>query len=66
MKLKTKMLLWIGTPFVVIFVAMVAFTYWEASTMIEKATEREMRALSEFHAEEVNRMVEGPKYADGR
>ncbi|WP_313994460.1 methyl-accepting chemotaxis protein [uncultured Selenomonas sp.] len=61
MKLKTKMLLWIGTPFVVIFVAMVAFTYWEASTMIEKATEREMRALSEFHAEEVNRMVEGPK-----
>ena len=61
MKLKTKMLLWIGTPFVVIFVAMVAFTYWGASTMIEKATEREMRALSEFHAEEVNRMVEGPK-----
>ena len=61
MKLKSKMLLWIGTPLVVIFTAMAVFSYWEASDMIEKATEREMRALSEFHAEEVNSMVEGPK-----
>ena len=61
MKLKTKMLLWIGAPLVVIFTAMAVFSYWEASDMIEKATEREMRALSEFHAEEVDRMVEGPK-----
>ena len=60
MKLKSKMLLWIGMPFVIIFVAMAAFSYWEASRMIEEATEREMRALSEYHAEEVNRMVGGP------
>ena len=61
MKLKSKMLLWIGSPLIVIFIAMAAFSYWEASTMIEEATEREMRALSEYHAEEVNRMVEGPR-----
>ena len=60
MKLKSKMLLWIGTPFVIIFVAMAAFSYWKASSMIEEATEREMRALSKYHAEEVNRMVTGP------
>ena len=61
MKLKTKMLLWIGAPLIVIFTTMAVFSYWQASDMIEKATEREMRALSKFHAEEVNRMVEGPK-----
>ena len=61
MKLKSKMLLWIGAPLVVIFTAMAVFSYWEASNMIEEATEREMRALSEFHAEEVNRVVEAPK-----
>ena len=55
------MLLWIGSPLIVIFIAMAAFSYWKASDMIEKATEREMRALSEYHAEEVNRMVEGPR-----
>lgn len=60
MKLKSKMLLWIGSPLIVIFIAMAAFSYWEASTMIEEATKREMRALSEYHAEEVNRMVAGP------
>ena len=60
MKLKSKMLLWIGIPLIVIFIAMAAFSYWEASTMIEEATKREMRALSEYHAEEVNRMVAGP------
>lgn len=60
MKLKSKMLLWIGTPLIIIFLAMAGFTYWEASAMIEQATEREMRALSEHHAEEVNRMVAGP------
>ena len=61
MKLKTKMLLWIGAPLIVIFLAMAAFTYWEASSMIEQATEREMRALSAYHAEEISRMVEEPK-----
>lgn len=61
MKLKTKMLLWIGAPLIVIFLAMAVFTYWEASSMIEQATEREMRALSAYHAEEISRMVEEPK-----
>ena len=61
MKLKSKMLLWIGTPLIIIFLAMAGFTYWEASAMIEQATEREMRALSAYHAEEISRMVEEPK-----
>ena len=61
MKLKSKMLLWIGTPLIIVFTAMAAFSYWKASSMIEEATEREMLALSEYHAEEVNRMVEGPR-----
>lgn len=61
MKLRTKMLLWIGTPLIVIFLAMAGFSYWEASSMIERATEREMRALSAYHAEEISRIVEEPK-----
>ena len=61
MKLKSKMLLWIGTPLIIIFLAMAGFTYWEASAMIEQAIEREMRALSAYHAEEISRMVEEPK-----
>ena len=61
MKLKSKMLLWIGTPLIIIFLAMAGFTYWEASAMIEQATEREMRARSAYHAEEISRMVEEPK-----
>ena len=61
MKLKSKMLLWIGTPLIVIFLAMAGFAYWEASAMIEQAIEREMRALSAYHAEEISRMVEEPK-----
>ena len=61
MKLKSKMLLWIGTPLIVIFWAMAGFAYWEASAMIEQAIEREMRALSAYHAEEISRMVEEPK-----
>ena len=61
MKLKSKMLLWIGTPLIVIFLAMTGFAYWEASAMIEQAIEREMRALSAYHAEEISRMVEEPK-----
>ena len=58
MKLQSKMLLWIGGPFIVIFIAMAAFSYWEASRMIESATQREMKALAEYHAEEINTVVE--------
>lgn len=57
MKLRSKMLLWIGGPFIVIFIAMAAFSYWEASKMIESATQREMEALAEYHAEEINSLV---------
>ena len=58
MKLQSKMLLWIGSPFIAIFIAMAAFSYWQASTMIESATQREMKALAEYHAEEINSMVQ--------
>ena len=58
MKLQSKMLLWIGGPFIAIFIVMAAFSYREASTMIESATQREMRALAEYHAEQINAVVE--------
>lgn len=61
MKLQSKMLTWIGVPFIVIFIAMAAFSYREASTLIKSATEREMLALSAYHAEEISRIVEEPK-----
>ena len=58
MKLQSKMLLWIGGSFIAIFIAMAAFSYWEASKMIESATQREMEALAEYHAEEINSLVQ--------
>ena len=58
MKLQSKMLLWIGGPFIVIFIAMAAFSYWKASEMIESATQREMEALAEYHAEQINSLVQ--------
>ena len=58
MKLQSRMLLWIGGPFIAIFIVMAAFSYREASTMIESATQREMRALAEYHAEQINAVVE--------
>ena len=58
MKLQSKMLLWIGGSFIAIFIAMAAFSYWEASRMIASATQREMKALAEYHAEEINSLVQ--------
>lgn len=55
------MLVWIGTPVVVIFIAMSLFVYWEASRMIETATQREMQAQAAFYAEEIHRVVDGQK-----
>ena len=53
MSLRTKMLVWIGTPLVVIFLAMSIFVYWDASNRITDGTKREMEALAKFHAEEI-------------
>ena len=58
MSLRTKMLVWIGTPLVVIFLAMSIFVYWDASNRITEGTRREMEALAQFHAEEINRIVD--------
>ena len=58
MSLRTKMLVWIGTPLVVIFLAMSIFVYWDASNRITDGTKREMEALAKFHAEEINRIVD--------
>ena len=58
MSLRTKMLVWIGTPLVVIFLAMSIFVYWDASNRITDGTRREMEALAKFHAEEINRIVD--------
>ena len=62
MRLRLKMLLGVGTPFIVIFIAMALFVYWHASRIIEQGTQREMEALAKFHAEELNRMVERTEY----
>lgn len=58
MSLRTKMLVWIGTPLVVIFLAMSIFVYWDASNRITDGMRREMEALAKFHAEEINRIVD--------
>ena len=57
MRLRSKMLLGIGAPFVLIFLAMAVFVYWDASRLIERATQREMAALADFHAEELRCLV---------
>ncbi|MGP1367387.1 MAG: methyl-accepting chemotaxis protein, partial [Schwartzia sp. (in: firmicutes)] len=58
MRLRSKMLLGIGAPFIAIFIAMGAFAYWEASQLIAQATQREMEALADYHAEEINRLLD--------
>lgn len=58
MRLRSKMLLGIGAPFIAIFIAMGLFVSWEGSRLIEKGAQREMEALANFHAEELNRMVD--------
>lgn len=58
MNLRTKMLASIGVPLLVIFLAMSVFVYWDASALIKEGTQREMEALSKFHAEEIHRIVD--------
>lgn len=60
-RLRTKMLFWIGIPVVVIFIAMGLFVYWEASRMLSASIEQEMRAMAQYRAEEIKRMVDGQK-----
>ena len=60
-RLRTKMLFWIGIPIVVIFIAMGLFVYWEASRMLSASIEQEMRAMAQYRAEEIKRMVDGQK-----
>lgn len=61
MRLRSKMLLGIGAPFVLIFFAMAVFVYWNASRLIERETQREMAALADFHAEELRCLVDGQR-----
>ena len=61
MKLRTKMLVWLGIPFFVIFFLVSVFSYLNASSMIETATEHEMEALAAMHAEEISGIVDGQR-----
>ena len=58
MNLRTKMLVSIGVPLLVIFLSMSVFVYWDASTRIKEGTQREMEASAQFHAEEIHRIVD--------
>ena len=58
MNLRTKMLVSIGVPLLVIFLSMSVFVYWDASTRIKEGTQREMEASAQFHAEEIHRTVD--------
>ena len=59
MKLRTKMWVSIGIPLLVIFFAMSVFVYWDASARITEGTQHEMEALAQYHAEEIQRVMEG-------
>ena len=61
MKLRVKLLLWVGIPFCIIFFAVSVFSYWNASTLLEKSTEREMMTLAELDAKQINEMVEAQR-----
>lgn len=58
MKLRVKMLLWVGIPFCIIFFAVSIFSYWNASTLLIEATQKEMMTLAELDAEQVNETIQ--------
>lgn len=61
MKLRVKLLLWVGIPFCIIFFAVSVFSYWNASTLLKESTEREMMTLAELDAERINEMLEAQR-----
>ena len=61
MKLRVKLLLWVGIPFCIIFFAVSVFSYWNASTLLKESTEREMMTLAELDAEQVAAIVEAQR-----
>ena len=61
MKLRVKLLLYVGIPFCIIFFAVSVFSYWNASTLLKESTEREMMTLAELDAEQVNEMIEAQR-----
>ena len=61
MKLRVKLLLYVGIPFCIIFFAVSVFSYWNASTLLKESTEHEMMTLAELDAEQVNEMVEAQR-----
>ena len=58
MKLRVKLLLWVGIPFCLIFFAVSVFSYRNASTLLKESTQREMMTRVELDAEKISEMVE--------
>ncbi len=63
MKLRVKLMLWVGIPFCIIFFAVSVFSYWNASTLLKESTEREMMALAELDAEKVSESLKAQRNA---
>ncbi len=58
MKLRIKLILWVGIPFCIIFFAVSLFSYWNASTLLKASTQREMMTLGELNAEKVYKEIQ--------
>lgn len=63
MKLRVKLMLWVGIPFCIIFFAVSVFSYWNASTLLKESTKREMMALAELDAEKVSESLKAQRNA---
>ena len=53
MKLRVKLLLGVGIPFCLVFLAVSVFSYWNASTLLKEATQREMMVRAQLEAEQI-------------
>ena len=61
MKLRVKLLLGVGIPFCLVFLAVSVFSYWNASTLLKEATQREMMVRAQFEAEQIVELVDAQR-----
>ncbi|WP_314619878.1 methyl-accepting chemotaxis protein [uncultured Selenomonas sp.] len=62
MKLRSKLLLGVGIPFCLVFLAVSVFSYWNASTLLKEATQREMMVRAQLEAEQIVEIVDAQRY----
>lgn len=61
MKLRVKLLLGVGIPFCLVFLAVSVFSYWNASTLLKEATQREMMVRAQLEAEQIVELVDAQR-----